>query len=86
MLISSNGTKCTTVIMDGTHEDVVRDIMEWIDDITKKEFDKATCHALDSKHPSIIVIESRTTPSRIDLISEIVELRYPGLCVFNPPM
>ena len=86
MIISRNGIKYTTVVMDGTSEDVVLDIMAWIDDITEQEFGKSTCRPLDDKHQTMIVIETRTKESRYDLIRCIIELRYPGLCIFNPPM
>lgn len=78
--------KYTTVVMDGSHDDVVRHIIEIIDDLTKQEFGKSTCGPLDSDHPTMMVIRTKTRPSAYRVIQYIVELRYPGLCVFNPPM
>lgn len=85
-MLREDVTKHTVVVMDGTHEDVVQDIMDWMDDITKTEFGKATCRPLDSKHPTIMVIETKTTDVSFDLIRLMIDIRYPKLCIFDPPM
>ena len=70
-----------TVVMDGSNEEVLKDIINGIETATKGE---AKCYPLDDDHPTMMIIETRTCKRIYDVIQSVVEFMYPGLCVFNP--
>lgn len=76
----------TTVIMDGSDRRTVREIMRLIDAVSGTKHGKAKCRRLDGKHPTAKVIISKSTGRVYDKIREILDERYPGLCIYNPPM
>lgn len=85
-MINVHAKKFYTVVMDGTREDHVDFVKEIMDDLNNKEFGKSTCRPLDDKHPSKIVIETRTTKDMYDSMMQVIERTLPGRCIFNPPM
>lgn len=78
--------KYATVVMDGSDIEVLSFITGFINLMTKKRHGEATCRPLDNDHPTMMVIETRTTGNIYDVIQEMLSEYYPGLCVFNPPM
>ena len=93
-MINVHVKKFNTVVMDGTHEQTVNFVKDIIEDLNTAEasdgtianYGKATCRPLDDKHPSMIVIEVRTTEERYGLMRYLIDLALPGRCIFNPPM
>ena len=78
--------KYSTVVMDGSDIEVLSFITGLINLMTKEKHGVARCHPLDDTHPTMMVIETRTTGRTYDVIQEMLSEYYPGLCVFNPPM
>lgn len=85
-MAESNVSNRTIVIMDGSNEKIVGNIIELVDHIVKGLFVKATCRVLDKKHPTMPVIEVMMDDERFDVTQRLLEIQHPGLCVFNPPM
>lgn len=85
-MTETNVQKRTIVVMDGSNEKIVGNIIELVDHITKGLFVKATCRILDSKHPTMPVIETTMDDERFEIAQRLLEIQHPGLCVFNPPM
>lgn len=76
-----------TVIMDGSDKGKVRHITNLFDMATDEQMYgfRASCRPLDSRHPTMIVIESMLPSDRdYEVIRRMIESIYPGLCVFNP--
>ena len=78
--------KCTVIIMDGSHSGLVGNIIELVDHITKELFVKSTCRQLDRRHPTMLVVETTMDDERYEKLQHLLDTRYPGLCVYNPPM
>lgn len=78
--------KYSTVVMDGSDMEVISFITGLISLITRGRHGGVTCRPLDDEHPTMMVIETRTTKNTYDVIEEMLTEYYPGLCVFNPPM
>lgn len=72
-----------TVIADGSDKEVVDKIRFMFDLVTKREIGSTPCRPLSKSHPTTIVIETETNKERYEAIQEIVEVLYPGLCLFN---
>lgn len=70
-----------TVVMDGSNEKVLKDIVNGMETATRG---KAKCYPLDDDHPTMMIIETKTNKKKYDIIQSVVEFMYPGLCVFNP--
>lgn len=85
-MLIEDAKKHNVVVMDGTHNDVLKHILYMIDDVTKKEFGRIKCRPLDSKHPSIVVCVFKTRSSKFKLIQDLIEIRYPKLCTFDAPL
>lgn len=75
-----------TVVMDASDENVVRNISEAIDIVTKERHGSSTIKPFDEKRPSMMVIVTRTTKRTYKTIQNMVERAYPGLCVFSVKM
>lgn len=73
-----------TLIMDGSNKEVVDEILNTMDVFIGDEH--VTCEPLDSKHPTIIVINTKTDEFAYAITKAMIEKLYPGLCIFNPPM
>lgn len=82
----SKSKKFTTVVMDGSDEETVRNIRESMNIVTKEKYGTATCRSLDNGHPTIKVIDVYTTTKVYNKIQQMIENAYPGLCVFDVPM
>lgn len=78
--------KRTLVIMDGSNGMRVERITELVDQLAKELFVKSTCEQLDKRHPTMLVISVVMTDERYEKLKELLETRYPGLCVYDPPM
>lgn len=76
----------TTVVMDGSNTKIVGHIVDLLNHLAKELGAKATCRQLDSKHPTTIVIDIVMDSDMYDTAQHLIEVRYPALCVFNPPM
>lgn len=78
--------KFSTVIMDGTNEANVRVIISTIELFTNKKYGQAYRRALSIDHSTKAVIDVTTTQDVYDNIKKTIEMYYPGLCIFDPPM
>ena len=78
--------KYSTVVMDGSDIEVLSFITGFINLMTKGKHGVARCRPLDDNHPTMMVIETRTTGRTYEVIQEMLSEYYPGLCIFNPPM
>ena len=74
------------VVMDGTYNDVLKHIAMMIDDITGQEFGNVTCRPLDGMHQSIVIMRFKARSRKFKLIQEMIDIRYPALCIFNAPI
>lgn len=72
-----------TVIMDGSDRSIVKDIIDTVDLITGNRHGKSRVRAIDSAHPTMKVVETITNYDTYAIIKEVIEVGYPGLCVFN---
>lgn len=75
-----------TVIWDGSNQEVVDDIISMIDEANKNRGHKATCRSMDEGHPTTMVIETRISGLIYGVVQKLIEKKYPGLCMFNPPL
>ena len=78
--------KRTLVITDGSRERIVDRIIELVDHLSKKWFTKSTRKSLDRKHPTVLIIQTTLDDESYDALKEMLEVRYPGLCVYDPPI
>lgn len=75
----------TVVIMDGSDKAVVDYIASMLE-AWNTYAGRPKVYQLDENHPSIKVVVSRLEESDIDVVNRRIEARFPGLCIFNPPM
>jgi hypothetical protein len=75
-----------TVVMDGSNVGILSGIINQIDWITGEQHGKSTYRSLDSNHPTMIVITTRTNTRIYEYIKSSIDNLYPGLCAFNPQM
>ena len=73
----------TTIIMDGSNEKTVNEIIGIIDMITRRRIGKSKCRNLDSDHPTMKVIRTFASANTYQSIKRVIEKTYPGLCVFK---
>lgn len=78
--------KFTTVVMDGSDADRVIAITGIMNMMNGERYGEANCRTFDSDHPTMKVIDIRTTKRRFNQIQNVIEQVYPGLCIFNPAM
>jgi hypothetical protein len=78
--------KVQFIVMDGSDERVMDNIIGLVNHITKDLFVEATCRPLDDKHKTMIVVETVMDDETFELVQKLIEKRWPALCVFNPPM
>ena len=76
----------TLVITDGSRERVVDRVIELVEHLSKKWFAKPTCESLDRKHPTVLIVQTTLDDEAYNALKELLEVRYPGLCVYDPPM
>lgn len=72
-----------TVVMDGSNNVTVDNIVGVIEMITDKHHGRVYRRALDETHPTMIVIETRTNVFDYSLMQDTIEKQYPGLCTFD---
>ena len=75
-----------TIVMDGSNINVLGEIINQIDGFTEEMHGKSTYRSLDSDHPTMIVITTRTNALMYGCIAHAIDMLYPGLCAFNPHM
>jgi hypothetical protein len=75
-----------TVIWDGTNQEVVDDIMSIIDKHNFSLDCKATSRPMSDDRPSTIVIETKMYNHNYGMIRILIERKYPGQCMFDPPL
>ena len=75
-----------TIVMDGSNIGNLCVIIREIDGITGEQYGKSTYRSLDSDHPTMIVVTTRTNHIMYERIKDDISKLYPGLCVFNPQM
>lgn len=85
-MTESIAKKCTIIIMDGSCERLVGHVIDLVDHITKELFVNSTCRELDSNHPTMLVVETMMNDERYEKLQHLIETRWPGLCIYNPPM
>ena len=73
------------VIMDDTNKGIVEYIKSMVNAWTLSNANGPVVYKLRNDH-SMTVIKSRLYEDEIDVISKRIEERFPGLCMFNPPM
>ena len=78
--------KYTTVVMDGSNQKVVDNILKVMDVLSGARFGKSTYRLFDLEHPTTIVIETKTCARIYKRIEKVIEVLYPGLCIFNAEM
>lgn len=74
--------KFTTIIMDGSNENVNREITGIIDMVTRRRIGRTKCRKLDKNHPTMKVFKRRTSWENYRDARMIIEKNYPGLCTF----
>jgi hypothetical protein len=75
-----------TVVMDGSNISILSSIINQIDKITEEKHGKSTYRSLDSAHPTMMVVTTRTSVYIYCYIADRIDNLYPGLCAFNPQM
>ena len=74
--------KFTTVIMDGSNDDVNGEVMGIMDMMTQRKIGRTKCRRLDKKHPTMKKFKRLTTARRYWEARRLIEKNYPGLCTF----
>lgn len=74
------------VAMDGSDSWVLNTILDIIRMHTTSVNDEIKFRNLSEYQPTIKVVEFITDDFECDRIQRHVEGRFPGLCIFNPPM
>ena len=78
-----------TIITDGSNPEVVRHITDLFNERTEGNMYgyKATCHRLDDRHPTTMVVKSALPSDRVySELQSTIETIYPALCIFNAPV
>ncbi len=74
------------VIMDGTNKNNVRYITDMIREWSLLPSFEPEVYQMDKDHPSMIVVKADMfLKDRLE-VNNRIEARFPGLCIFNPPM
>lgn len=68
-----------TIILNGD-TDVIRNITEAINIVTKERFGKAVSRSLDNSIVSVVSIN--TTIKKFKIIKGMIEQSYPDMCIF----
>lgn len=76
----------TVVIMDGTHKHAVRVIRELCRSWSPIMVNCPTVRSMRGCESSMVVIETQMYDEQLNLLNKEIEERFPGLCIFNPPM
>lgn len=79
-------TKNVIAVMDASKRELLEGICGWVLSIGGKDVWNGKIYPLDNQHPTIKVIEFKTTEEAYRSMQFVIEDLYPGLCVFNPPM
>lgn len=70
-----------TVILNGSDENVVRNITEAINIVTKERYGETTSRTLGSDS-NVKVVSTRTTARTYKKIRGMIEQAYPNTCIF----
>jgi hypothetical protein len=81
-----NLKEISVVIMDGSNQEIVDYIAAAVFDLSDLSVRSVMIYELSENHPSTIVVRSKMTDECYVEMRNRIELRYPGLCMFNPPM
>lgn len=81
-----NLKEISVVIMDGSNQETVDYITAMVFEWSDPSVRSMMVYELSENHPSTIVIRSKVADEHYDLLCNRIERRYPGLCIFNPPM
>lgn len=84
------GSKSRIVIMDGSDSERVNSIIAIIKMWNKHSIwePNVKVRPLSEANPGIIVLEAQVSKRRVNYnaFKRFIELVYPGLCIFDPPM
>lgn len=72
-----------TVVMDGSNNLTVDNIVGVIEMVTDKRHGRVYRRPMDETHPSMIIIETTTNSFDYNLMQDMIEKQYPGLCTFD---
>ena len=70
-----------TVILNGSDENVVRNITEAIDIVTKERYGKSASRTLGDDS-NVKVVSTRTNAKTYKKIRGMIEQAYPNMCIF----
>lgn len=76
----------SVVVMDGTDKDKVDYIQALIWEWSDPSVRQIMVYELGKDHPSTIVMRTKIDDESAMHLQNFIERRYPGLCMFNPPM
>lgn len=68
-----------TIILNGS-SDIVRNITEAINIVTKERFGRATSRPLDNSNATVVSIN--TTAKNFKMVKGMIEQSYPNMCIF----
>lgn len=76
----------TITVMDSSHPIVLSDIIMTVRKTTEEQHGGPVKCCKPEGRPTLMVIEFKAKKKTYNQIKEVIESKYPGLCVFNPPM
>lgn len=76
----------STVVMDGSNDDVVHDIIHVVRTLIKGRGRFCSCMPVDEGRLTMFTIDVFTTKTVYNELEREISRRYPGLCMFDPPM
>lgn len=76
----------TVVIMDGTNYDNVRYITDMLRTWSPITVDDPKVYRVNKDRDSMIAVKVQMYEADLAKVNERIEQRFPGLCIFNPPM
>lgn len=77
----------TVVIMDGTNQNTVEYITAMLREWSPVSSGEPVVYPMSRNyHPSKMVVKTEVYEDELDKLNSLIERRFPGLCMFNPPM
>lgn len=83
---NKNLKELSVIIMDGSDNDKVDYIRALVWEWSDPSVRQIMFYELDENHPSTLVMRTKISDDYAKDLQNIIERRYPGLCIFNPPM
>jgi hypothetical protein len=76
----------TIIVMDSSQPTVLSDIIMTVRKMTGEQYSGQVRCCKPEGRPRLMIIEFKAKKKTYNQIKEVIENKYPGLCVFDPQM